>query len=127
MFRYSLLASDSACTSTSCLCSLKAFGASYFDLGVIGTVWSLAQASTPMLAGHLADRLNRAWIFSFSLGYQWVSNFHVDLLSLQLSDIVVLQFVGGIRLGVFWPNSGNDCYRFDANRQASERDRVGMV
>jgi MFS family permease len=42
----------------------QTFGASYFDLGLIGTVWSLAQAITPMLAGFLADRLNRACVFS---------------------------------------------------------------
>ncbi|MGD0425058.1 MAG: MFS transporter [Candidatus Bathyarchaeia archaeon] len=82
----------------------QTFGASYFDLGVIGTVWSLAQASTPMLAGHLADRLNRAWIFSFSLGLNGLATFML-IFSRSVSDIVVLQFVGGIGLGVFWPTA----------------------
>ena len=80
----------------------QTFGASYFDLGVIGTVWSLAQAITPMLAGHLADRLNRAWIFSFSLALNGLATFML-IFSRSVSDIVILQFVGGIGLGAFWP------------------------
>jgi MFS family permease len=82
----------------------QTFGASYFDLGLIGTVWSLAQAITPMLAGHLADRLNRAWIFSFSLAINGLATFML-IFSRSVSDIVILQFVGGIGLGAFWPTS----------------------
>lgn len=82
----------------------QTFGASFFDLGLIGTVWSLAQAITPMLAGHLADRLNRAWIFSFSLAINGLATFML-IFSRSVSDIIILQFVGGIGLGAFWPTA----------------------
>ena len=57
-----------------------------------------------MLAGHLADRLNRAWVFSFSLAINGLATFML-IFSHSVSDIVILQFVGGIGLGAFWPTA----------------------
>ena len=57
-----------------------------------------------MFAGHLADRLNRAWIFSFSLAINGLATFML-IFSRSVSDIVILQFVGGIGLGAFWPTA----------------------
>ena len=82
----------------------QTLGASYLELGLIGTVWSLAQVITPMLAGHLADRLNRAWVFSFSLAINGLATFML-IFSRSVFDIVILQFVGGIGLGAFWPTA----------------------
>lgn len=80
----------------------QSFGATYFDLGLIGTVSALATAITPILAGHLADRTNRVWVFSFSLIVNAIATF-VLIFSRSVIDIVVLRLIGGLGLGIFWP------------------------
>jgi MFS family permease len=77
------------------------FGANYIDLGLIGSVWALATAITPMLAGPLSDRLNRAWIFSFSLTINALTAFTL-IFSRSVLDLVILRLVGGIGMGFFW-------------------------
>ena len=80
----------------------QSFGATYFDLGLIGTVGALATAITPSLAGHMADRTNRMWVFSFSLIVNVAATFTL-IFSRSVIDIVLLRLIGGLGLGIFWP------------------------
>jgi len=80
----------------------QSFGATYFDLGLIGTVGALATAITPSLAGHLADRTNRMQVFSLSLLVNAGATF-ILILCHSVSDIVILRLIGGVGLGIFWP------------------------
>jgi MFS family permease len=80
----------------------QSLGATYFDLGLIGAVGALATATTPALAGHIADKTNRFWVFSLSLMISVVATF-VLILSRSVIDIVILRLVGGVGLGIFWP------------------------
>ena len=80
----------------------QSFGATYFDLGLIGTVGALATAITPSLAGHLADRTNRVWVFSLSLIVNVAATF-ILIFSRSVIDIIVLRLIASLGLGIFWP------------------------
>jgi MFS family permease len=80
----------------------QSFGATYFDLGLIGTVGALATVITPSLAGHLADKTNRVWVFSFSLIVNVAATFAL-IFSRSVIDIQVLRLIAGLGLGIFWP------------------------
>jgi len=43
------------------------FGATFLDLGYIGTVASMTYAAVPILVGHLADRANHSRLYVLSL------------------------------------------------------------
>ncbi len=79
----------------------QSFGATFFDLGLIGTVWAIATTITPIFAGHLADKTNRAWIYVVSL---MVNGFATIILitSHSVLDIIILRFLGGIGMEAFW-------------------------
>jgi MFS family permease len=79
----------------------QSFGATFLDLGIIGTVWSFATAVTPLLIGHFADRMNRAWIWVLSLTINAVATV-VLVFSTSLFDIILLRLFGGIGMGAFW-------------------------
>jgi len=80
----------------------QTFGATYFDLGLIGTVGALATAITPSLAGHMADKTNRMHVFSLSLIVNVCATF-VLIFCHSVLDIVILRLIGGLGLGIFWP------------------------
>ena len=80
----------------------QTFGATFFDLGVIGSANSLAYALTPMVAGYLIDRFNRSWIFASALLINAVATI-ILVLSRSVSDILVLRLLAGLGLGFFWP------------------------
>lgn len=82
----------------------QSFGASFLDLGVIGTVWALATAITPVLVGHAADRMNRAWVYSISLIINAIATI-ILVFSNSVFDIVLLRLFGGIGMGAFWPTA----------------------
>lgn len=82
----------------------QSFGATFLDLGVIGTVGALATAIVPMLAGHVADRMNRAWVFSLSLIINVFATF-ILIFSRSVYDIVILRLIGGIGMGTYWPTA----------------------
>ena len=71
----------------------QTFGATFFDLGVIGSANSLAYALTPMVAGYLIDRFNRSWIFASALLINAVATI-ILVLSRSVSDILVLRLLG---------------------------------
>lgn len=79
----------------------QSFGATFLDLGLIGAVCALATAITPMLAGHLADRANRAWMFSISLIINAFATFTL-IFAHSVFEIMILRLVGGVGMGAFW-------------------------
>jgi MFS family permease len=79
----------------------QSFGATFVDLGLIGTVWALAQVITPFLMGHLAGRMKRVWIYVFSLTLNTFATLFF-VLSRSVVNIIVLQFFEGIGIEAFW-------------------------
>ena len=78
------------------------FGATYLDLGYIGTASALTYMFAPMLVGQLADRVNQSRLFAVAI----VINFATTLtlaFSRSVSDIIALRAFGGIGLAFFWP------------------------
>ncbi|MGO9645601.1 MAG: MFS transporter [Candidatus Bathyarchaeia archaeon] len=79
----------------------QSFGATFVDLGIIGTVWALATTITPFLIGHLAGRTNRAWVYVLSLILNVFATLFL-VMSRSVVDIIVLRFFGGIGMEAFW-------------------------
>jgi MFS family permease len=79
----------------------QSFGATFVDLGIIGTVWALATTITPFLIGHLAGRTNRAWVYVLSLVLNAFATIFL-VMSRSVVDIMVLRFFGGIGMEAFW-------------------------
>jgi MFS family permease len=82
----------------------QALGASFLDLGLIGAANTLAYAVTPLLTGYLADRFNRAWIFTAAIVIN-VGTTIVLALANSISGIILIRLVGGFGYGLFWPVS----------------------
>jgi MFS family permease len=82
----------------------RTFGATFLDLGIIGTVWASATAVTPIVAGHLSDRKNRAWIYCLALIANAIAA-AILVFARSILDIVILRLIGGIAIGAFWPTA----------------------
>ena len=79
----------------------QTFGASFFDLGIIGSSVALTSALTPIFVGYLADKVNRAWLFSLALVINAFATF-VLIFSRSVVDIVFLRLMGGLGLGFYY-------------------------
>ena len=80
----------------------QSLGATFFDLGLIGTVGALATAIIPSLAGHMADKTNRLWVFQLSLIISMLATYFL-IFCHSVLEIVALRLVAGVGLGIFWP------------------------
>jgi len=79
----------------------QSFGATFVDLGLIGTVWALATTITPFLIGYLAGRTKRVWVYVLSLTLNAFATLFL-VLARSVVDIMVLRFFGGIGMEAFW-------------------------
>jgi len=79
----------------------QSFGATFGDLGIIGTVWALATTITPFLIGYLASRMNRVKVYILSLILNGFSTLFL-VFSRSVFDIVVLRFFGGVAMEAFY-------------------------
>jgi MFS family permease len=82
----------------------QTFGATYLDLGYIGSATAATYAVTPMLAGYLADRFDRVWLFRASLVLNMLATFSL-VFSSSVRDVLLLRLAAGFGLGFFWPIS----------------------
>ncbi|HYW01624.1 MAG TPA: MFS transporter [Candidatus Acidoferrum sp.] len=80
----------------------QSLGATFFDLGLIGTAVAVTSALTPMFVGNLADRVNRAWLFTFALAINALATLAL-IFSHSVADVVMLRLVGGLALGFYYP------------------------
>jgi MFS family permease len=80
------------------------FGGSFFDLGLIGTAYAVTYAAGSIFAGYIADRVNRAWLYS--LGITLIALVTITLtLARSVADIVILRSSAGLAFAFFWPTS----------------------
>ncbi|MGD0176051.1 MAG: MFS transporter [Candidatus Bathyarchaeia archaeon] len=80
------------------------FGASFLDLGFIGTAYAVTYAMGPIFAGYIADKVNRAWLYS--LGITLIALVTITLtLVRSVADIVILRSSAGLAFAFFWPTS----------------------
>jgi len=82
----------------------QTFGATFLDLGFIGSATAVTYAVTPMVAGYLADRFNRAWLFRGALVLNILATISL-VFSKSVQDVLVLRLAAGFGLGFFWPIS----------------------
>jgi len=80
------------------------FGATFFDLGLIGSASAVSYALTPILVGYLADRFNRAGLYIVSLGLNIIAALAL-LASTSVGDIILIRLLGGLAYGFFWPTA----------------------
>jgi MFS family permease len=82
----------------------QTFGATFLDLGFIGTATAGTYTMAPMLAGYLADRFNRNWLFRGALVFNILATISL-VFSRSVQDVLVLRLIAGFGLGFFWPVS----------------------
>jgi MFS family permease len=80
------------------------FGATFLDLGYIGTASSVTYAITPIIVGHLADRVNRWWLFVLALLINFTATVALAF-SRSVSDIILFRSLGGLGMAFFWPSA----------------------
>jgi len=80
----------------------QSLGATFFDLGLIGTAMSVTSALAPIFVGNLADRMNRARLFAFALAINGLTTLAL-VFSRSVGDVVLLRFAGGLALGFYYP------------------------
>jgi len=105
----------------------QTFGATFFDLGLIGAVGALATAAIPSLAGHMADKTNRLWVYQLSLIINALATFFL-IFSHSVLDIAALRLIGGVGLGIYWPMG--EALAADlapANRRVQEMGRYSVA
>ena len=82
----------------------QTFAATFLDLGYIGSANALAYAITPLMVGYLADRFNRARLFTLGIVINVFAAI-VLILSRSVGDIVLFRLLGGFGYGFFWPTA----------------------
>jgi DHA1 family tetracycline resistance protein-like MFS transporter len=80
------------------------FGATYLELGYIGTATALTYAVAPLIVGHFADRLSRIRLYAIALLINAVATV-VLVFSRSVSDIVLLRAFGGVGFAFLWPTA----------------------
>jgi MFS family permease len=78
------------------------FGATFLDLGIIGTVSSLTYAVVPFFVGHLADGVNPSRLYALSLLLLFATTLALSF-SRSVGDIILIRGFGGLGFAVYWP------------------------
>jgi MFS family permease len=73
------------------------FGATFLDLGYIGTASAVTYAITTIIVGHLADRVNRWRLFALALLINFTATVAL-VFSRSVSDIILIRSLGGLGL-----------------------------
>jgi MFS family permease len=82
----------------------QTFGATFLDLGLIGTLNAVGYAVTPTIVGMVADKWNRAWLYVVGLALNVVAS-AVLIAAGSVTDIALLRLLGGLAFAFFWPTS----------------------
>jgi len=80
------------------------FGATFLQLGYIGTASALTYAVAPAIVGHYADKFSRIWLYALALLLNAVSTVALGL-SRSVSDIIWLRALGGVGFAFLWPTA----------------------
>jgi MFS family permease len=80
----------------------QTFGATFLDLGLIGSASAVAYVPATILAGYLTDKFNRAWLFTGGLVYNALAIVAL-VFSTSVQDVLVLRLAAGFGLGFYWP------------------------
>ena len=79
-------------------------GASYLDLGFIGTIRSLPYMFLPVIVGYLGDRFDRRLLFLASMLVAGLATLMLAATQ-SIEGIVLVQVLLGIGFSLFWPIS----------------------
>ncbi len=77
-------------------------GASYFDLGIIGSAWALPYVFLPISIGLLSQKINRRWIFFTGIGSTAMTAALFPLAQ-NVSHLIAIRIFGGVAYALMWP------------------------
>ena len=80
------------------------YGASYFQLGIIGAASALTYVFGAFAVGHFADKINHIWLYALALLINAVAT-GLFIFSRSVSDIIWFRAFGGIGLSFLWPTA----------------------
>jgi len=78
------------------------FGATFLDLGYIGTAAAATYAVAPILIGHLADRVNRLRLYGMAILINFIATIALAF-SRSVGYIILVRALGGLGFAFFWP------------------------
>lgn len=82
----------------------EGLGASYLELGFIGTIRSLPYMFLPVIVGYLGDRFDRRGLFLLSIFITGAATLMLSATN-TVGGIVLVQVLLGIGFSLFWPLS----------------------
>jgi DHA1 family multidrug resistance protein-like MFS transporter/DHA1 family quinolone resistance protein-like MFS transporter len=77
-------------------------GASYFDLGLIGSAWALPYVFLPVSIGLLSQKINKQLIFFIGIGSSAI-NAALFPLAQNVSHLIAIRIFGGVAYALMWP------------------------
>jgi DHA1 family multidrug resistance protein-like MFS transporter/DHA1 family quinolone resistance protein-like MFS transporter len=80
------------------------FGATFLQLGFIGTASALTYVVATVIVGHFADRVSHMWLYALALLMNAVATV-ILIFSHSVSDIIMLRAFGGVGLSFLWPTA----------------------
>jgi len=79
-------------------------GATFLDLGYIGTAGALTYAVAPFFVGQLADRISRRVLCAVAILINFAATFSL-IFCRSVSDVIVVRAFAGLGLSFFWPTT----------------------
>ena len=77
-------------------------GATFLDLGFIGTAGALTYAVAPFFVGQLADRISRRVLYAVAILINFSATFFL-IFCRSVNDVIIVRAFAGLGLAFFWP------------------------
>jgi MFS family permease len=82
----------------------QSLGATFLDLGYIGTAGALTYAVAPFFVGQLADRISRRVLYAVAVLINLTATFSLTFCR-SVSDVIMIRSFAGLGLAFFWPTT----------------------
>jgi len=79
-------------------------GATFLDLGYIGTAGGLTYAVAPFFVGQLADRISRRVLYAVAILINFTATFSL-IFCRSVNDVIMIRAFAGLGLAFFWPTT----------------------
>jgi len=79
-------------------------GATFLDLGYIGTAGGVTYAVAPFFVGQLADRVSRRVLYAVAILINFTATFSLAFCR-SVNDVIMIRSFAGLGLAFFWPTT----------------------
>jgi len=100
----------------------QTLGATFLDLGFIGTASALTYMVVPLFVGQLADRISLRVLYAVAIFINFIATLSLVFCT-SVSDVVVNRVVAGFGFAFFWPTT--EALVFDLTRREERVREMG--